>query len=457
MPNVHAQEVKTWQDAFNSNVTKAEAIRQKYQGKAEGMSGQEETEYVNLINEADALKSKIETGKKALACTAFAKSAKSAGLPMGGSPGEGADSGEAEVKAYNKAHLKAFREYLRGERKSVTELAMTNPAVKAFNALEVPNDPELKTYLKNSSMKAYQSDNPGGFGFAVPPQELVQQIITLMKDLTFMRGLATKFQVPTAESLGVPAIDTDPSDSDWTEELAVGNEETTMATGKREFKPSPLAKYIKESKKLLRQVPNVESIILDRLSYKMAITQEKAFLSGTGANQPLGVFVASATGIPTSRDTTAAGASAIAADDLIAVFYNLKAQYRQRAAWILNRTVVLAIRKLKDSNNNYLWTTAIPGSAYAPTGPGGGLQGTPELLMGRPIHESEYAPGTITTGLYTAVLGDFSHYWIADALDMQVQVLYELFALTNQLGIVLRTECDAMPVLAESFARLRQA
>jgi len=68
---------------------------------------------------------------------------------------------------------------------------------------------------------------------------------------------------------------------------------------------------------------------------------------------------------------------------------------------------------------------------------------------------SEYAPNTFTTGLYVGILGDFSNYWIADAVDMQVQVLKELYAETNQTGYIGRLDTDGMPVLAEAFARVK--
>ena len=73
-----------------------------------------------------------------------------------------------------------------------------------------------------------------------------------------------------------------------------------MKFGKRELHPHPLAKRIKISNDLIRRsVLPSESIVRDRLAYKFAITQEKAFLLGHGANQPLGVFVASDDGIST--------------------------------------------------------------------------------------------------------------------------------------------------------------
>jgi len=443
MPSVTASQVKTWEHEFNTAMSAAEKIRAKYAGKAEGMTPTEEEEWTRAIEDADSLKSKLVTGRKALECEAWGKKARSMGLPMGG----GNDNTTRDLEVLKKAHLKSYRQFLSGQPEYNMNAWRNTAEFREFTRLE-------QSLRDTNEYKAYQSDNPAGFGFAVPPQELVATFITLMKDLVFMRGMGTIYPVPTAESLGVPAIDTDPSDADWTIELGTGNAETTVATGKREFRPHPVAKSIKLSKKLLRQIPNVESVIMDRLGYKMGVTEEKAFLTGTGADQPLGCFTASAQGISTGRDVTAATTTSIAGDDIIGTFYNLKAQYRRNSSWILNRTVVSACRKLKDTTNNYLWTTAIPGSAVAVTGPGGGLQGTPEMLMGRPVNESEYAPGTLTAALYVAIVGDFRNYWIADALDMQMQVLYELYAATNQMGYILRKETDGVPVLEEAFSRL---
>lgn len=79
------------------------------------------------------------------------------------------------------------------------------------------------------------------------------------------------------------------------------------------------------------------------------------------------------------------------------------------------------------------------------------------MLLGSPFNMSEYAPNTFTTGQYVGIFGDFSNYWIADALDMQVQRLVELYAATNQTGLIGRMETDGMPVLAEAFARVKLA
>lgn len=282
-------------------------------------------------------------------------------------------------------------------------------------------------------------------GYLVAPVQWMGDLIQQVDDMVFIRQLATKHQLTTAHSLGVPTLDTDPADADWTTELGTGSEDSTMKFGKRELSPHPLAKRIKISKKLLRSSPTVENLVRDRLAYKFAITEEKAFLTGNGVQKPLGIFTASTDGISTSRDvSTGNTTTAIGADNLIECKYALKAQYMQSAHWIFHRDAVKAIRKLKDSQNQYLWQPSL-------------VEGDPDRILDLPFHMSEYAPNTFTTGLYVGALGDFRQYWIADALNMELQRLSELYAESNQMGFIGRAETDGMPVLEEAFVRVTLA
>ena len=51
--------------------------------------------------------------------------------------------------------------------------------------------------------------------------------------------------------------------------------------------------------------------------------------------------------------------------------------------------------------------------------------GEPDRLLGLPMDVSEYAPNTFTSALYVGILGDFSNYWIADSLALEMQRLVE--------------------------------
>jgi HK97 family phage major capsid protein len=78
-------------------------------------------------------------------------------------------------------------------------------------------------------------------------------------------------------------------------------------------------------------------------------------------------------------------------------------------------------------------------------------------ILGLPTTTSEWAPNAFTTGQYAGMLGDFLHYWVADALSMQIQRLNELYAETNQNGFIGRLETDGAPVLEEAFVRVKLA
>lgn len=283
-------------------------------------------------------------------------------------------------------------------------------------------------------------------GYLVAPQQFVASLIEEIDDAVVMRGLSTIYQLSGAHSMGVPTRDSDVSDADWTTELQTGSEDSSLAFGKREMRPHPVAKRIKVSKTLMSNgaLP-IENIVRARMSYKFGVTLEKAYLNGDGNQKPLGVFTASADGIPTSRDVaTGNTATEIKADNLIETKYALKGPYQSRAVWLMHRDTVKRVAKLKDGDGQYLWRMSL-------------RDGEPDTILGRPVIQSEFAPNTYTTGEYVGLFGDFANYWIVDSMQMQMQRLEELYAETNQVGFIGRYEGDGAPVLAEAFARMALA
>jgi HK97 family phage major capsid protein len=178
----------------------------------------------------------------------------------------------------------------------------------------------------------------------------------------------------------------------------------------------------------------------------MGTVLESNYLTGHGANCPLGLLVDSNSGISSSRDvSTYNTTSSIQPDNLIACVGHLKQQFRKNARWILHRSTEEAIRKMKTGTGDYIWQP--------------GLEGNPNRLLGFPVHLSEYMTDidSASSGDYVAILGAFSWYWICDALDMQVKRLDELYAETDQTGFICRYEGDGMPVLEDAFVRSQLA
>lgn len=301
----------------------------------------------------------------------------------------------------------------------------------------------LRTGAETPELRSLAADNATAGGYLLAPIETAVRLIQAVDDQVFIRQAATKHTVLNADGLGMASLDADPADSDWTSELGTGSE-GTMTFGRRELRPHPLAKRIKVSNKLMRtSTVSAEGLVQTRLAYKFAVTGEKAFLTGNGAGQPLGVFIASADGIPTSRDSQTGSATSITMDGIYDAKFALKGAYwnRPSTAWMFHRDGVKIVAKLKDSTNQYLWQPSVQA-------------GQPDRLLGIQVVMSEFVPNTFTTGLYVGMLADWSYYHIADSLNLTIQRLNELYAETNQTGYIGRMETDGMPVLAEPFVRL---
>lgn len=284
-------------------------------------------------------------------------------------------------------------------------------------------------------------------GYLIAPVQVTKELVKAVDDQVFVRKLATVRKVTEAKKLGIRKLATRMADADWTTEVGPVVEDTTAAFDRRDLEPYLLTKLAKASLRTLMLSTDAEAIIRNELAYRFAITQEKAFMTGNGTAKPLGVFVASASGISTARDVACASATAIAADDLINVKYSLKAGYSSdpSLAWIFHRDAIKSVRKLKTTTSgDYVWA---PGLA----------SGEPDRILDVPFYMSEYAPNTFTTGLYVGILGAFRYYWIAEVVDFVIQRLVELYAATNEVGFIGRIWVDGAPVLEEAFARVKLA
>lgn len=279
-------------------------------------------------------------------------------------------------------------------------------------------------------------------GALVAPMKFVADLIIALDERVFIRSKATKHTLENAASMGAPALSNDFDDAEWTSELSQGAQDD-LEFGGRELNPHPLGKRVIVSNTLLRiGALNVENIIQARLLNIFAVTEEKAFLTGNGAQQPLGVFTPSNDGISTDRDFKNGNDTEVQADAVKGFKYNLSPAYRPNSEWLCHTDFISAVSTIKDGVDQYLWRMGL-------------ADNDPDRIGGRPVNESVYAPNTFEADEYVAILGDFSEYWIADSLMMTVQRLIELYALQNSIGYIARKETDGMPVQELAYARFQ--
>lgn len=310
----------------------------------------------------------------------------------------------------------------------------------------------FRDYITSGSKQAFevynalQQDNPTQAGYLVAPEQFVLEIIKELADATFMRQKAKVLPpLKNAQSLGYPTRTAGMSSFAWGTEIQAPTPDTSLAYGKREFKPVPGTSEILISKTLIRNVPDADGIVRGEIVEEVDKNLEIAYMTGTGSGQPLGLFTASNDGIPTTRDiSTGNTATEMKFDGLIEAKFSVKDKYQTNCEWIFHRDGIKQLAKLKNSEGQYIWQPSV-------------VMGTPDLLLSKPVNSSEYAPNTFTAGLYVGIYGDLKYYWICDSLAMEIQALFELYARTNQVDYITRIETDGMPVMAAAFARVRLA
>ena len=170
---------------------------------------------------------------------------------------------------------------------------------------------------------------------------------------------------------------------------------------------------------------NLESYIIDMFGKALANAEEDAFLNGSGAGQPLGLFAA------TGGGTAAISTASLTADDVIKLVYALKRPYRKNAKFIMNDQTIASIRQLKDNNGAYMWQPSL-------------VAGEPDKLLGYDVYTSPFCPaGKIA-------FGDYSYYNIGDRGTRSFKQLTELFAGNGMIGYVAKERVDGKLILPEA-------
>lgn len=162
------------------------------------------------------------------------------------------------------------------------------------------------------------------------------------------------------------------------------------------------------------------------------------FVSGLGAaNQAEGILTNSSI-----AEVVSGAAAAIKADGLISLWAALNSAYAGNATWGLNRATLGAIRKLKDTTDQYLWVPGIAGNV-------------PNTILNSPYVELPDMPN-VGAGLYPVVYGDFKKaYVIVDRIAISFQADYTTGADNGLIVFRGRKRVGGGVRLAEAMKKLK--
>ena len=278
------------------------------------------------------------------------------------------------------------------------------------------------------------TDSEGGY---LVPDEFERTLVEALEEENVFRTLAHVIRTSSGDRK-IPVVASKGSAS-WVDEEGA-YQESDDAFSQVSIGAYKLGTMIKVSEELLADsVFDLEAYISKEFARRIGAREEESFFNGDGKGKPLGILAATG---GAEVGVTAASATAITADEVIDLFYSLKAPYRKNAVWVLNDATVKQIRKLKDTTGQYLWQPSL-------------VAGTPDTILGRPVKTSAFMP-TAAAGAKTIAFGDFKYYWIADRQGRTFKKLSELYAANGQVGFMGTQRVDGKLILPEAIKVLQQ-
>lgn len=171
------------------------------------------------------------------------------------------------------------------------------------------------------------------------------------------------------------------------------------------LKAQKVAVLTKVSRELLTDNGvDIESFLAEDLGIALGVKVNSLLTVGTGGGvQPNGIVTAAGSGV-----TGGTGVSgAFTADNLIDLAHSVDGAYvRNGAGWMMRRSTIGAVRKLKDTAGQYLFTPAA-------------TVGAPDLLLGAPIHDNPDVVA-VATSAKSVVFGGLRGYMVRIAGGLEI-------------------------------------
>ena len=159
---------------------------------------------------------------------------------------------------------------------------------------------------------------------------------------------------------------------------------------------------------------NWENVLGELLGERIGRKQNEVYTTGSGAGiTPRGITLDSVLGV------TTASSSAIAFDEVYDLENSVDHAYLSNARFMMHRSIMNVVRKLKDGNGNYLWHR-------------GTEAGTPDMLIGYPVVRNADMASSVASTNKTILFGDLSKYKVRQVNDVRIQKLIERRAEFNQ-------------------------
>lgn len=326
----------------------------------------------------------------------------------GSAGGQRDERSSPESEAYKGAFLAWVRDPSDNERRSALQ-----QRAKELRRVEAKAGGDDDGFETRAAQASAATGAAGGFAL---PEVIERQIARLSVDMSPIR------QIATVRTVGSPdykeLFDVNGAAFEWVGETDTRNQTNTPDLA--EVAPTfgmASAKPQASEESLDDLFFDVEGWLVQSAAEAIGQGEGAAYVGGNGTKKPTG-FLAGPAPLTTADATRAFGtlqyiasgqaaAMPTSADIFYDIIYSLRARYRANARWVTSKLVLSAMRKYKDTTNQYLWQPSV-------------VAGEPMTFMGYGITEAEDMP-VVAANAFPLAFGDFREgYLIADRVGMRI-------------------------------------
>jgi len=306
----------------------------------------------------------------------------------------GRPNGDGKVRPFNPEYTKHFEHWIRSGGKN-------------------PQDEAMMAEIERKDVTI--GSNPGG-GYAVP-KEIAQQIERFELRFSPVRRLVRVERIGSSDFHFL--LNLRGTTSGWASETSTRGASNTPQL--RDIVPTHGELYALPSASQWAMDDvffDVAGWLAENIGDEFALQLGDACIRGNGSSKPTGLINTT----PVTTDDFAspvraaaafqyvpsvASPFAVTADSLIDCLYKLNSAYRTNGTWVMNSTTTGAVRKLKDTTNQYLWA---PGLAA----------GEPNRLLGYP-QETWEQMDDVGSAKFPVAFGDWRRaYLLVDRTDLRI-------------------------------------
>ncbi|MAZ17894.1 MAG: phage major capsid protein [Ahrensia sp.] len=259
---------------------------------------------------------------------------------------------------------------------------------------------------KSASFQAALSTGSDPDGGYMVPTERSARVIEKVYETSALRGFAT-VETISGKELIIPR-DEGEFGYGWIGETEAPSETTTSQFGESKIAVHEMYAEPRATQQMLEDAGfDIEGWIDRKVGDKFGRVEAAAFFNGDGVNKPRGLLTyAAGTSNKQIEQIASGAAAAVTADGIYNLVFSLKDYYTTNARFMMKRTTVRDVLKLKDGDGQYMWQM------------GDIRTGQPNTLLGFPVSRAEDMP-TVEASALAIAFGDFSMaYTIVDRLGI---------------------------------------